>query len=398
MKSLNESFYQQLKLCNSNFIRYLYRDIDWSNRLIAITGSRGVGKSTLLLQHIRKTFGNSPRNVLYASLDHIFFSAHSLYELGADFVRQGGEYLFLDEVHKYSNWSQEIKNLYDSYPKLNIVFTGSSMLEVYRGNADLSRRAVHYLLHGLSFREYLVMEGHPEIPAISLEQLLSDHLTIAQQVNEQIKPIPLFREYLKLGYYPYYKENKKSYPDKLLNTVNTVLEMDLPSVERIELSSIQKIKKLLYILSGLVPFTPNITELSGKIEASRNSLLNYLSILDKAHIINTLSQQTWGLNSLAKPEKIYLNNTNLLYSLCSKQPNMGNIRETFFFNQLRAVAKVTPAKETDFTVDNQYKFEVGGRNKGHEQVVGLDDAFLALDDMEYGFGNKIPLWLFGFLY
>lgn len=399
MQTLYSSFYQLLKESETKFIRYLYYQIDWNNRLIAITGSRGVGKSTLLLQYIKNTFGTAPQNVLYVSLDHIFFSAqYKLYELGAEFVQQGGEYLFLDEVHKYENWSQEIKNLYDSFPKLKIVFTGSSMLEVYKGNADLSRRVVHYVLHGMSFREYLILEKKLDIPAVSLETLLSSHVAMAQQINEQIKPIPLFQAYLKQGYYPYYKENKNLYYNKLLNTINTVLETDLPSVEKIEMFSVQKIKKLLLTIAGMVPFTPNITDLSTQLNVSRNSVLNFLFYLEKCHIINLLSQDVSGLRSLAKPEKIYLNNTNLIYAFEQNTPNIGNIRESFFFNQLKTVAKVTSAKETDFTIDDLYKFEIGGKNKGNEQIMGLKNAYLALDNIEYGFANKIPLWLFGFLY
>jgi predicted AAA+ superfamily ATPase len=228
--------------------------------------------------------------------------------------------------------------------------------------------------------------------------ILSDHAYLATRVNKVIKPIPLFQSYLKRGYYPYYKEEKQFYHAKLLNTLNTILETDLPAVEKIESYSIQKIKKLLLIIAGKVPFTPNITELSNQIGVSRNSLLNYLTFLEKAQLINLLNQGVSGLSLLAKPEKIYLNNTNLVYALEENKPDIGNIRETFFFNQLKAVATVTSSKKTDFTVNNQYSFEIGGKNKGHEQVIGLKGAYLALDNVEYGFGSKIPLWLFGFLY
>jgi predicted AAA+ superfamily ATPase len=398
MESLYQFFYQNLSRTNTQFVRYLYKDIDWNNRLIGITGARGSGKTTLLFQHIKNTFGPTPKEALLASLDHLWFSNNHLLDLASEFVKQGGTHLFLDEVHKYPNWSQEIKNIYDNFPDLKVVFTGSSMLEIYKGNADLSRRAVHYLLHGMSFREYVLLEEKISFPVITLEELLNDHVPLSAKINEVIKPIPCFQSYLKQGYYPYYKEDKRFYLSKLLNTINIILESDLPAVENIEVYSIQKIKKLLVIISKIVPFTPNITDLSAQIGVSRNSLLNYLTILEKAQLINLLNQNTQGLHILAKPEKIYLNNTNLIYALEESKPEIGNLRESFFFNQLKAVTSITSSKETDFTVNNKYSFEIGGKNKGSGQIANLNDAFLALENIEYGFGNKIPLWLFGFLY
>ena len=398
MDLLFQAFYQHLGRTDVVFQRYLISTIRWNNRLIAVTGARGSGKTTLLLQYIKINFGSAPKQVLYASLDNIWFSGNKLFELAGDFVQQGGLFLFLDEVHKYPNWSQEIKNIYDSFPDLKIVFTASSLLEIYKGNADLSRRAIHYTLHGMSFREYLLLENGMDFPALKLEDLLENHLEMAQTVNEKIKPLPFFQTYLKEGYYPYYREDKELYGSKLLNTVNVILDVDLPAVENIEINSIQKIKQLLLLIAQKVPFTPNISELAGLIGISRNSLLNYLTLLDKAQLINLLKQNTGGMKLLTKPEKIYLNNTNLTFALESNKPELGNVRETFFFNQLKVVSKVAYSPKTDFTLDDFWHFEVGGKNKGHEQVMGLDNAFLALDNIEYGFGKKIPLWLFGFLY
>ncbi|GHU78989.1 ATPase AAA [Bacteroidia bacterium] len=397
-ESLYTAFYKQLQETDTQFIRYLYYKISWKSRLIAITGARGAGKSTLLLQYLKLNYGKKNKNALYVSLDNIWFTTNRLYDLGEEFVKQGGEALCLDEVHKYPEWAREIKNLYDSFPSLKIIFTGSSMLEIYKGNADLSRRAVHYQLHGLSFREYLLFEKKIDFPALSINELLENHIEIAQNINEKIKPLPIFQNYLKTGYYPYFIEDEAIYPLKLMNVINVVLEMDLPSVEKIEIYSIHKIKKLLSILSKMVPFSPNVTSLSAQIEVSRNSLMNYLHILDKAHIINMLTSDSNGLKTLTKPEKIYLNNTNLIFAFENDKPDIGNLRETFFFNQLKAVSCVTSSHKTDFTIDGKYQFEVGGKNKGHEQIVGLPNAHLALDNIEYGFGNKIPLWLFGFLY
>jgi predicted AAA+ superfamily ATPase len=398
MESLYKIFYQLLSRTNTDFVRYLYSKIRWQNRLIAITGARGTGKTTMILQYIKLHFGNTPKEALYVSLDNIWFSDHRLFDLASDFDKMGGKFLFIDEVHKYGNWSQEIKNIYDSFPDIKVVFTGSSMLEIYKGNADLSRRAIHYTLNGLSFREFLLLEKGLYFPAINLTELLDNHLEFAGKVNEKIKPIPLFQQYLREGFYPYYKEDSEMYAEKLSHTINVILETDLPAIENIEIHTIKKIKQLLYVLAQKVPFTPNVKELAAMIDVSRKSLLNYLTFLEKAQLLNLLQQDVSGLRTLAKPEKIYLNNTNLSYALEKEKPDIGNLRETFFFNQLKAVGEVTSASKADFTVDNRYVFEIGGKNKGHEQVTGLQNAYLALDNLEYGFGNKIPLWLFGMLY
>lgn len=398
MEELFDFFYRELRKTDLSFQRYLIDDIDWEGRLSAITGARGTGKTTMILQHIKKTFGNLPKEALYVSADNIWFSGNRLFDLANDFEKQGGKYLFIDEVHKYENWSQEIKNIYDSFSNLRVVITGSSMLQIYKSNADLSRRAVHYVLHGLSFREFLKYDRNIEFEKFTLDGILKNHIEIASSFNDKIRPLPLFNDYLKQGYYPYYKSDKRFYLSKLANTVNLILEMDLPAVETIEMYSIRKIKKLLWIISQSVPFTPKITDLANNLEVSRNSLLNYLTILERGGLINLLQSSTKGINLLAKPEKIYLNNTNQIFAFDSNKPDIGNLRETFFFNQLQVISEVTSANKADFMVDNKYIFEVGGKNKGHEQVIGLKNGYLALDNLEYGFGNKIPLWLFGMLY
>ena len=398
MEELFDFFYRELRKTDLSFQRYLINEIDWEGRLSAITGARGTGKTTMILQHIKQTFGNLPKEALYVSLDNIWFSGNRLFDLANDFEKQGGRYLYIDEVHKYENWSQEIKNIYDTFSDLKVVITGSSMLEIYRGNADLSRRAVHYTLYGMSFREFLKYDQQLDFDKFSLEDILQNHIDIAGSVNEKIRPLPLFNAYLKQGHYPYYKSDKRFYLSKLANIVNLILETDLPAVEKIEMYSIRKIKKLLWIISQSVPFTPKTTDLAKDLEVSRNSLLNYLTILERGGLINLLQNNTKGINLLAKPEKIYLNNTNLIYTFEANKPDIGNLRETFFFNQLKAVSEVTSSKKADFTVNSNYIFEVGGKNKGHEQIAGEKNAYLALDNLEYGFGNKIPLWLFGMLY
>jgi len=398
MEELFDYFYRELRKTDLSFQRYLIDDIDWEGRLAAITGARGTGKTTIILQHIKRTFGNSPKEALYVSADNIWFSANRLFDLANDFEKQGGKYLFIDEVHKYENWSQEIKNIYDTFSNLKVVITGSAMLQIYKGNADLSRRAVHYVLYGMSFREFLKYDQNLDFDKFTLKEILQNHQEIAGIFNEKIKPLPLFDTYLKQGYYPYYKSDKRFYLSKLANTVNLILETDLPAVEKIEMYSIRKIKKLLWIISQSVPFTPKITELAKNLDVSRNSLLNYLTILERGELVNLLRSSTKGINSLAKPEKIYLNNTNHIYAFDANKPDIGNLRETFFFNQLKAIGEVTSASKGDFTVNNKYLFEVGGKNKGHEQIKGMKNAYLALDNLEYGSGNKIPLWLFGMLY
>lgn len=392
------AIYQRL-IANTQTVlqRFLFQEIDWSLRLIGITGARGTGKTTLMLQHIKQEISNK-KEALFVSLDNLWFSTHSLSELAKEFHLFGGKFLFLDEVHRYPNWAIEIKNIYDSYPDMHIVFTGSSMLEIYKSNADLSRRAITYLLPGLSFREYLAFEKALTYPPVSLEDIVNEHQRIAMEVNEKVKILPLFRNYLESGCYPFYKENVKMYPIRLQNVVNTVLENDLPTVENIDYSSILKIKKLLSIIASLVPFTPNLMKLSTELGISRAYLSNYLAYLHKARIITLLHSAGKGMNLLNKPEKIYLNNTSLLYALAESKVNEGNARDTFFINQLSVRHSVASSPQTDFLVDGHLSFEVGGSNKNFDQIKDLKDSFIAADNIETGFGNKIPLWMFGFLY
>jgi predicted AAA+ superfamily ATPase len=400
MKQLFSTFYRKLEQTNIDFERYLANDIQWANRLIAIVGARGSGKTTLLLQHIKKEYGTQPEDVLYVSLDNIWFSDNRLYDLANDFMLMGGKILFLDEVHKYPDWSREIKNIYDDFSELKIVFTGSSMLEIFRADADLSRRIRRYALQGMSFREYLICEGlaEKEQKAYTLEDILSNHLLLSKEICKKVKPLPAFKKYLQYGYYPYYKEDLAGYHERVMQTFNTIIETDLPSVEKIEISSIRRIKKLFFVLSSLVPFTPNVSQLSQDIGITRVSLMNYLYYLEKANAVLLLNKNASGMRQMLKPDKIFLQNTNYAYALSPDNVNIGNMRETFFFNQLQVKHNVTYTQETDFKIDNKYYFEIGGKNKGREQIQGLPEAFLALDDIETGFKNEIPLWLFGFLY
>lgn len=400
MQRLFSAFYRKLEETDMRFERYLKSQIDWNNRLTAITGARGTGKTTMLLQHIKEQYGNNPEKVLFVSLDNIYFTTNSLYSLADDFYSFGGQELYLDEVHKYSAWAQEIKNIYDDFPKLKIVFTGSSMLQIFKADADLSRRVRHYQLFGLSFREFLIYEGllKNSQQSFLLEDILENHVSIAQKLNKEITPLPAFQKYLQYGYYPYYKEDMAGYGERVLQTFNTVIESDLPNTENIDFYSINRIKKLFYILSEMVPFTPNISQLSQMVDVTRVSLMNYLQLLEKSHSVLLLKQKSTGVRQMVKPEKIYLQNTNYSYALSAENPETGNLRETFFFNQLQQKHKVTYTKHTDFCVEGKYYFEVGGKNKSTKQIKDLNNAFLAIDGMTIGFRNEIPLWLFGFLY
>ncbi|NLL27425.1 MAG: ATP-binding protein [Bacteroidales bacterium] len=400
MKQLFSAFYRKLEDTDMSFERYLKNQINWKNRLIAITGARGTGKTTLLLQHIKEQHGTNPENVLFVSLDNIYFTRNKLYSLADDFYSLGGKELYLDEVHKYPTWAQEIKNIYDDFPKLKIVFTGSSMLQIFKADGDLSRRVRHYQLFGLSFREFLIYERilKNTQQAFSLEDILENHVSIAQKLNKEVTILPAFQKYLKYGYYPYYQEDIAGYGERVLQTFNTVIESDLPNVESIDFYSINRIKKLFYILSEMVPFTPNISQLSQMVDVTRVSLMNYLQLLEKSHSVLLLKQKATGMRQMVKPEKIYLQNTNYSYALSAENPEIGNLRETFFFNQLQQKYKVTYTEHMDFCIDGKYYFEIGGKNKSTKQIKKIKNSFLALDAITVGFRSEIPLWLFGFLY
>ncbi len=397
MEKLFEIFVRKIQETPLAFRRYLLNAIDWNERLIAIKGARGVGKTTLLLQYIRENF-DLDESVLYVSLDNLYFQTHTLVDLADEFVRQGGQFLFLDEVHKYPTWSVELKNMYDNHSTLKVVFTGSSMLEIYRGNADLSRRALTYEMHGLSLREFLWLDQNVQLPVYSLEEILQHHVALAQDILAVVKPIPVFRNYLTYGYYPFFAENRTSYQQRLTTVVNLILETDLPAIQKVDYTTINKLKKLLYIIATAAPFKPNIAKLSERIATSRDATLRYLDYLKRAHVISLLRNDTEGISYLTKPEKIFLNNTNLMYALASERVETGNLRETFFYNQLYQAHAVSFGKVGDFVVDKKFTFEVGGRNKSYAQLKGVEQAYVVADDIEVGFKDKIPLWLFGFLY
>lgn len=397
MDSLVERHLQRLSYVSTGFIRSLADKIDWQDRLIGIKGARGVGKTTLLLQYIKQHFGNSPE-ALYVSLDNIWFSENRLSSLVDIFVKRGGRHLFLDEVHKYPSWSQEIKNIYDDYPQLQVVFTGSSLLGILNARADLSRRAIIYRMQGLSFREYLGMYHHINLEIVSFEEILHDHTAISSAILAKTKPLKYFADYLRHGYYPFYLENPAQYDTKIGEVINMILEIELPLLRNVDVAYIQKIKQLLQIIASSAPFVPNITKLSERIGITRNTLIAYLLYLDEVRLVNSLYKEGHGISKLQKPDKLFLENTNMAYTLASGNTEIGNMRETFFVNQLSYLHHVDYALQGDFLINKEYLFEIGGKKKTNKQIKGIEGAFIAADEIEYGAGNKIPLWMFGMLY
>jgi len=397
MDTLFEKSFKKMESVSCHFVRNIITDIQWDNRLIGIKGSRGVGKTTLLLQYM-KQFLPKDSSTLYVSLDNIWFSDHRLIELIDDFVKRGGKYLLVDEVHKYANWSQELKNAYDDYPELKIVFTGSSLLEILNARADLSRRAVVYFMQGLSFREYLTLLLSDNFPIYSLQEIIKNHHEISNEILKKIKPLQYFGSYLEKGYYPFTFEMKDLYYNQLEEVVNLILEIELPLLRGVDISYISKFKQLLLIIATSAPFTPNVQKLSTGIGINRATLLSYLHYLRETNLTKHLYKDSFGVSKLQKPDKIFLENTNLAYMLAEKNTNLGNLRECYFFNQLDFRHKVEYSEQGDFLIDREYFFEIGGKSKSYRQISALENAYIAADDIEYGVGNKIPLWMFGFLY
>ncbi len=389
MERLFELFHNLLGQTSTTFLRYLHEEIDWRNRLIAIVGARGVGKTTLLLQHIKLNL--NVQTTLYVSADDIYFAENKLFDLASSFYKNGGKHFFIDEVHKYKDWSKEVKMMYDYFPDLQVIFTGSSILDIYKGSDDLSRRAISYHLCGMSFREYLNMSQGLSLPAYSLEEIIQNRVNL-QGIQH---PLPLFKEYLRKGYYPFFKE--PSYEVRLQNILTLILETDIPIHANLTISTSKKIKQLLYIISQSVPFKPVFTKIADKIDVHRNQVVDFFFYLEKVQIISQLRNQTKGIQLLGKIEKVYLSSPNLIYALAEDKPDIGNMRETFFFNQLSVKNNVFSSPASDFLV-NGITFDVGGKSKGQKQIEGMDKAFVVKDDIEIGYGNIVPLWMFGFNY
>ena len=399
IQPLLNTFHRKLAATDLKFKRYLHGQINWDARLLGIKGARGVGKTTMLLQHIKETAGNNLDEVFYASLDNMWFQTHSAEDLVEFLYTRGVTRIYLDEVHKYRNWTVLLKNLYDNYPGLNIVYTGSAMLAIDNSKSDLSRRQSLYTLHGLSFREYLEYEGIISLPSMTLEEMLNNHVSYAMDITSAgIKIVKYFEQYLNEGYYPYYKEAGRDYLMRIGEVVQLVIDSDITAVEEtITYSTRQKIKKLLMVVAENVPLEPNINKLAASLESTRDQTLKMLYWLDRAALLWLLTDKPKDYKHLTGPKKIYLNNTNLMNALGSRV-SKGTQRETFFANQAGAVTDLLIPKQGDFLADGRYIFEVGGPQKTFDQIAGLPDSYLAIDDIEIGNGNRIPLWLFGCLY
>ena len=397
MEILFELSQKKIQSANTVFIRGIMHTIAWNSRLIGIKGSRGVGKTTLLLQYLKQNKSYHP-NSLYVSLDHLWFTDNSLISLVDYFVKHGGTLLCIDEVHKYPNWSQEIKNIYDDYPELSVVFTGSSLLEILNARADLSRRAVMYHLPGLSFREYLEFVTGEQFPIVSFQEILENHVSLAQQITQDLKPLAHFKTYLAYGYYPFFKETPELYHAKVNEVINLILEIELPLLRGIDVAYIRKLKQMLLIIGESVPFIANVSKLSERIGINRQTFLTYLHYLEEIEVITLLHRDTRGITRLQKPDKIYLHNSNLAYSIVGATPNIGNVRETFFLHQVKQNNIVTLPDVGDFLINTTYLIEIGGAHKTNKQIANHNQAYIAMDEIEQGFANKIPLWLFGFMY
>lgn len=390
---VDESLYAymrlQLELTCSDFHRYLYNDVNWNARMIAITGARGVGKSTMVLQYVKTQISDC--KVLYISADHTFFTTHTLVEVADDFSKEAGSLLVIDEVHKYPDWSRELKQIYDTHPDMKVIFTGSSVLDIIDGVADLSRRVLHYTMYGLSFREYLGLFHHISVPKYSLEEILDGKA----HIEGMLHPLPAFREYLSEGYYPFAIEG--DFPLRMQNVITKTIESDIAQYAELKATTAKKLKKMLAVISGLAPYKPNADNLALEIGISRNSVQDYLSLLERAQLIGQLRDDTGGIRGLGKVEKVYIDNPSLMRVLSGGKTDVGNMRETFFYNQMRVKNDVISSRQSDFKIE-KYTFEVGGRKKGKKQIEDIPDSFIVKDDIEFAQGNVIPLWAFGLNY
>ena len=389
MERLYEFFNRKLKSTPTDFLRYKYERIKWDGRAFGIVGPRGVGKSTMILQHIKLNLDTA--DTLYVSADHIYFSEHSLVDLADYFVKMGGKHLFIDEIHKYEGWSREVKQIYDSYEDLQIVISGSSILNIYKGMADLSRRLPIYEMQGLSFREYLNLFHGINAPVYSLDEILG-HKAVLPDIKH---PLPLFKDYLRRGYYPFGRDEE--FEMELLQVINQTMEVDIPTHLQANVSLGKKLKSLLMVVAKSVPFKPVMQRLAEATGISRNDIANYLFYMERAGIITQLRDSTGGIRGLGKVEKLYLDNTNLIYALAPERGDIGNIRETFFMNQTRVMNDVTSSSISDFEIDGKV-FEIGGRKKGQKQIENAEKGYIIKDDIESGYANVIPLWAFGLNY
>ena len=389
MERLQATFDKLLRETTSTFHRYMYNRIDWTARMVGLFGPRGIGKTTMVLQYIKE---NLPRKeTLYVVAEDLYFTSHTLLELSDTFARTGGKYLVIDEIHKYKGWSRELKLIYDYHSELHVFFTGSSVLDIYKGVSDLSRRVLAYEMQGLSYREYLSLFHQIDLPVYHLHQILNQEV----QLPQGFLPLQHFADYLKRGYYPFRDDNFERY---ITNVINTTLEVDLPQYADLTPATIRKLKRLLAIIAQAAPFKPNFTQIAGQLEVSRNIVADLCAWLEKAGLIGQLRDSTGGIQGPGKMDKVYLDNSTLIYILGNENTEVGTIRETFFFNQMRVEHDITSSPISDFLIADKYTFEVGGKKKKQKQIQDAAQGFVVKDDIETGYGNIIPLWQFGLTY
>ncbi|MDY2827958.1 MAG: AAA family ATPase [Sodaliphilus sp.] len=389
MEQLQATFHKLLGEITTKFHRYMYGRINWNARMIGLMGPRGVGKTTLVLQHIKEQLPR--KESLYVQAEDFYFASHRLTELADAFAKIGGKYLFIDEIHKYKDWSRELKLIYDYHAELHVVFTGSSVLDIAKGASDLSRRALMYEMQGLSYREYLELFHNIHFPLCTLQQLVNQEV----DMPSGFLPLQHFADYLQRGYYPFANGDINQYIQQM---VNVTIETDIPQYADMSVATARKLKRLLAIIAQSAPFKPNMSQIGGQLEVSRNNVADLCVYLEKAGLIGQLRTSTGGIQGLGKVDKVYLDNTPLIYALGNQNVEIGTVRETFFFNQTRSLCNVSASPISDFLIDGKYTFEVGGKKKKQRQLQGIEDGFVVKDDIETGYGNIIPLWLFGMLY
>lgn len=389
MEHLQATYHKLIRETNTAFHRYMYTRINWDARMIGLMGPRGIGKTTLVLQHIKEQL---PLNEsLYVQAEDFYFASHRLVDLADAFAKMGGKYLFIDEIHKYKDWARELKLIYDYHAELHVVFTGSSVLDIAKGAFDLSRRALMYKMQGLSYREYLELFHGIQFPLCTLSQLLQQDV----EIPDGFLPLQHFADYLQRGYYPFSNDDINQYVQQV---VNATIETDIPQYADLSVSTARKLKRLLAIIAQSAPFKPNMSQIGGQLEVSRNNVADLCAYLEKAGLIGQLRTSTNGIQGLGKVDKIYLDNPTLIYTLGNQNVEIGTVRETFFFNQIRSLMPVTVSPVSDFLIDGKYTFEVGGKKKKQRQLQDIENGFVVKDDIETGYGNIIPLWMFGMLY
>ena len=398
METLVKKHRMYISQVSMDIVRERINDINWEKPLVAIKGSRGVGKTTMIRQYIRRTYGTNAGEALYCVMDSIYFSSHSLLDLAERFHQMGGRHLFLDEVHKYPHWSKEIKEINDLYPELKITFTGSSLIQILNADADLSRRALSYTMEGLSFREYLHFYKGIIIPRYSLDDILNNADTICEKMNRLCRPQKMFEEYLRTGFYPFYDGSEVEYYSRIENVVNFIIEQEMTEFCRVEPSYTRKLKAMLLFLAGTIPYEVNISKLASYLEISKNTVLSYLDSMKRAELLHLLYADNKTVTKMQKPDKIFIHNPNMLYALAN-QCQIGTVRECFVVNQLSARHTVEYGKSVgDFKIDGSITLEVGGEKKTFDQIADIPNSYILADNLEYPVGKKLPLWIVGLNY